>query len=233
MKDQIRKREGFSLIEMIIAIAIVAIVMSSVILLISYSTNSMRRTTNTVNLQNEVKDALLHMTTYVQEGSEAYWDVNDSEGYKALIVVQKHKNMEGNTDKLQLSHYWFKEDSPTDARGKLYYAKSTVNYANLSTYMDTTGDTAGNLHVDQIKVENKDLIASADSKAMMFVKDVVGFECTIRDNIVIPSAVPDSEAPTPTPATIGGKYVTINLSMRNSNGDAEFSSSKDVYLRNA
>ena len=125
-------REGFSLIEMIIAIAIISIVMSGVILLISYSTNSMRRTNNMVNLQNETKDALLHITTYLQEASDASW-VPDK---KALIVVKKKCDPDGSVAVLDVSHYWLADADSVD-----------------------------------------------DKKSIVFIQDVVDFDCRVRDKV--------------------------------------------------
>ena len=128
MSTRNTNREGFSLIEMIIAIAIVGIVMSGVILLISYSTNNMRRTSNSVSLQNQTKDAILHMTTYIQEGSEAEW--YDQDGKKVLMVAKRVKNSEGSTDSLEVSHYWLKPEADADASDDkgLVFAKDVVGF---------------------------------------------------------------------------------------------------------
>ena len=106
-----RCKEGFSLVEMIIAIAIVGIVMSGVVLLISYSTNNMRRTSNMVNLQNETKDAMMHMSTYIQEGTDAWFDDGED---KALYIISGKKNLTGAlSDGITVCRYKFVPDPST------------------------------------------------------------------------------------------------------------------------
>lgn len=139
-------KAGFSLIEMIIAIAIVGIVMSSVILLISYSTNSMRRTSNSVELQNQVKDGVQHMTTHLQEGSDAYWD----DAKKALIVAKRIKANDGSTVGLDVDHYWRREETPlsgTDDRGLVFIkdVKSFECDVKDNRYQLATADPAASV----------------------------------------------------------------------------------------
>ncbi|HAK57477.1 MAG TPA: hypothetical protein DCP06_00705 [Lachnospiraceae bacterium] len=139
-------KAGFSLIEMIIAIAIVGIVMSSVILLISYSTNSMRRTSNSVELQNQVKDGVQHMTTHLQEGSDAYWD----DVKKALIVAKRIKANDGSTVGLDVDHYWRREETPlsgTDDRGLVFIkdVKSFECDVKDNRYQLATADPAASV----------------------------------------------------------------------------------------
>ncbi len=129
-------REGFSLVEMIIAIAIIGIVMSVVVLLISYSTNNMRRTNNMVNLQNQAKDGMLHITTHLQEGSDATW-VDEK---KALIVARKQFNTEGDVTGLEVSHYWMEPDTTTN-HDSFVFVKNVLDFK--CTFVDNTVDLSG------------------------------------------------------------------------------------------
>lgn len=276
-----KEREGFSLIELIIAIAIVAIVMASVILLVSYSTNSMRRTTNAVNLQNETKDALLHMTTYVQEASDAHWDSDK----KALIVVKKQKNLEGDPVSLEVSHYFFRPettpgggggDDPApggvpaattapsgETRGVICFYKKTYdkNYdsSNPNLWRTKFLNSDGSINYSAISLDTDydNLVSTNGVQSLLFAKNVIKFECVVNENAVdslstpgptattdplatptpVPTATPTPDpmataAPTPTPITIGGKYVVITINMKNELGDAQFESSKEVFMRN-
>ncbi len=269
-----KEREGFSLIELIIAIAIVAIVMASVILLVSYSTNSMRRTTNAVNLQNETKDALLHMTTYVQEASDAHWDSDK----KALIVVKKQKNLEGDPVSLEVSHYFFRPettpgggggDDPApsgvpaattapsgETRGVICFYK--VTYKNTDSDWNDRFNEDGSINYSSVAKDYDTVVNDAGGvQSLLFAKNVIKFECVVNENAVdslstpgptattdplatptpVPAVTPTPDsmataAPAPTPITIGGKYVVITINMKNELGDAEFESSKEVFMRN-
>ena len=74
MKGKVRA--GYSLIELMIAMAISAIVLTAIIGLIGFATRNMRITQTSVDLQNQAKETLNHMTTYVMEGSRVEWDDN-------------------------------------------------------------------------------------------------------------------------------------------------------------
>ena len=55
--------------ELMIAIAISAIVLLGIVSLLGFGTKNMRLTQARVDLQNQAKDATNHMSTYVMEGS--------------------------------------------------------------------------------------------------------------------------------------------------------------------
>ena len=74
MKGKVRA--GYSLIELMISMAISAIVLTAIIGLIGFATRNMRITQTSVDLQNQAKETLNHMTTYVMEGSHVEWDDN-------------------------------------------------------------------------------------------------------------------------------------------------------------
>lgn len=79
-------KKGYSMVELLIALAITGIVMSVVILLLSYGARSMNRTQARVALQDQAKDAMKHMTSYIMEATDVQWD----EAAKQL-VLQKDK----------------------------------------------------------------------------------------------------------------------------------------------
>ena len=82
-------KEGFSLVELMIAIAISSIVLSGVVALIAYSTNSMGQTKARVALQDQAKDAMNHISAYVMEGNEISWDETGTTGASKVLKVTK------------------------------------------------------------------------------------------------------------------------------------------------
>lgn len=63
--------EGFTLIELMLAILISLIVGATLVMLMSYSSNNMAKTQSKVSIQEEAKDVMNHMTTVGMEGSYA------------------------------------------------------------------------------------------------------------------------------------------------------------------
>ena len=112
--------KGFSLIELLIALAVSAIVMTVILALMGYTSNQMAMTQQKVSIQDEAKDILNHIVNYGQEGSSAEW--SDS-GVKHLII-------RNNSDKAAIKRkevvYWF-------IGNEMYFASTEdVNVASLA-----------------------------------------------------------------------------------------------------
>ena len=246
MREGRRSREGFSLIEMIIAIAIVAIVMSGVLLLLSYATGMMRRTNNQVSLQNQSKDAMLHITTHVQEASEA---ASFASG-QGLAVARVKKNDDGTPYYVSVSSYWI--DSSTFASGgglrteafetdrgtggKVYFCER--QYPEYES--DGVTVKSGFLTADQyLKSNGKDVdftkvvipvddLAALEVDENMFIKNVTGFNCEVKER----TSAFTSGAVFSTGSAIAGDTVTVQLALVDESGDATFNNVKDIYMRN-
>ena len=66
-------KDGFSLVELMIALAISSIVLVGVISIIAYGTNNMNLTKARVALQDQAKDAMNHISAYTMEASKVDW----------------------------------------------------------------------------------------------------------------------------------------------------------------
>lgn len=62
--------KGMSLVELIISMAVTAIILSIIIMIISVASNSFRRTSNEVNLQMEAQIAINQLSTLIMEASD-------------------------------------------------------------------------------------------------------------------------------------------------------------------
>ena len=100
MKGKVRA--GYSLIELMIAMAISAIVLTAIIGLIGFATRNMRITQTSVDLQNQAKETLNHMTTYVMEGSHVEWDDNK----KQLTITKDKIGADHKPESSLASYYW-------------------------------------------------------------------------------------------------------------------------------
>ncbi len=99
------KREGFSLVEMLIVIAISSIVLAGVVTLIGFGTRNMRITQARVALQDEAKDAMTHITSYAMEATEASWSDSD----EMLTIVQETVDDDESVTSTQ-KYYYFLSD---------------------------------------------------------------------------------------------------------------------------
>ncbi len=231
------EREGFSLIEMIIAIAIAAIVMSSVLLLMTYSSSSMNRTNSAVTVQNQAKDAVMHVTTYLQEGSEAgIATVSGTD--QALIVINEKKDKNGEVVSAEVGYYWY--DSGDHA---MYFYKD--DFKNVSQrYKGDNSTEPYPVKNDAGEVDFGDLAinySAIKNDSRVFVKNCIGFACTQESGEFHPKATPTpdpSVTTTPAPAPVlerdrvGEDAFTVSIMLKSESGDAEFSSTKTVYMRN-
>lgn len=66
--------EGFSMVEMLIAVAVSAIVMTALLALLGYTMRSTSQTQTKVAIQNEAKDVVNHMVSHVIEGTHVTWE---------------------------------------------------------------------------------------------------------------------------------------------------------------
>ncbi len=97
-------REGFSLVEMIIAITISAIVMAAIVALLAYASNSMKITQARVELQEQAKDATNHISTYVMESAVVEW----KNATNCLIVTKEKIGNDGEVASSEKFYYWKK-----------------------------------------------------------------------------------------------------------------------------
>lgn len=118
-----RIRKGYSLVEMMIAMAITAIVITGLIALLSYGSRNMRITQTMTALQNQAKDASNHLSSYVMEASKTEWD----DDKKVLIITKQSAvqeiDAEGNypTPTVERWYYWMKKNA--NGVGAIYFAK--------------------------------------------------------------------------------------------------------------
>ncbi len=106
--------KGFSLVELLLTIALSAIVLSIIVTLMGYSSNSMRRTKEEVKLQTEAKDIVRHISGTAMEASDAEWP---AAGVPMLII----RNDKAIDDERKEMVYWQKGN-------KIYFAsKKTVS----------------------------------------------------------------------------------------------------------
>lgn len=80
--------KGFSLVEVLVAVAVSTIVFGAITALIIFASNSSRQTNARITLQNEAKDAINHMESYIIEAQSVVWDSTSN----ALVVLKDSKN---------------------------------------------------------------------------------------------------------------------------------------------
>lgn len=90
---QHRNNSGVTLVELIVCIAISAIILTMIALIIKTASNSFRRTNEDVNLQMESQIAMNQLSTYIMEASGVYPDrdgvTDDDKKYVIKYVSQE------------------------------------------------------------------------------------------------------------------------------------------------
>lgn len=154
------KREGYSLIELLIAMTLTVFVLAGLLALLGYGTHNMRITQSLVALQDQAKDATNHMSAHTMEASEIEWD----EDKKILCVTRKSVPQEVDADgnypdpEVETCYYW--KDTDSDGVGGIYFAKR-----------DKVVDA-----VDHTKVH-----LTADPKYLL-ADDIDDFQCEVKED---------------------------------------------------
>ncbi len=155
------KRGGYSLVELMIAMGISAIVLASLLALLGYGAHNMRVSQALVALQNQAKDATNHISTYTMEASDVEWD----EHKKVLTVTKKSVPQE-----LKLQPDGTKK-YPAPVEEKWYYWKGTdaIYFAERKDVLVT--DEAGNQTVNL-----------TGGQKFLLAKDMQDFDCKIKED---------------------------------------------------
>ena len=156
-----RKKEGFSLVELIIAMAITAIVMLALVAIMGYCTRSMRMTSARVALQDQAKDAVNHISAYVLEGNT---DIAIDNTNKVLLVKKKNysnSDAEIKVDSVDAYIYWV-----TD--GSMFFAKAT----GMDSSYDPMDETS-----------TFDLSTLSNDRTHLLIDDVEDFQCELKKEV--------------------------------------------------
>lgn len=155
-----KRREGYSIVELLIAMGLTAIVLAGLLALLGYGTRNMRITQSLVALQNQAKDATNHISAYAMEASDIKWD----EDKEVLEVVRKTVPQEldatGNYPEpiVETCYYWRGTDA--DGVGGIYFAKK-------DKVVDVTDASKVNLVAKQ---------------EFLLVDDIQEFRCEVKEN---------------------------------------------------
>ena len=194
--------KGFSLVEVLIAVAVSTIVFGAITALIVFASNSSRQTNARITLQNEAKDAVNHMEAYIIEAQSVVWDSTSD----ALVLVKDSADAkEVKTSNDTLSNvgpkvsvfntakktfvYWYDKTAK-----KLFFGECRTMASDQTNTVDLTGS-----------LQTDDMYLLSDN--------VEDFTCKLVKN------------------KKSDKY-TVNFSVKFKDSVSEYSLDKCVYLRN-
>lgn len=194
--------KGFSLVEVLVAVAVSTIVFGAITALIVFASNSSRQTNARVALQNEAKDAVNHMEAYIIEAQSATWDstanalvlIKDSEDAKEVETGNHTLDTVGpkvkvfNTAKKTFT-YWYDKTAK-----KLFFGECRTTASDQTNTVDLTSS-----------LPTDDMYLLADN--------VEDFSLSIEKN------------------KVSDKY-TVNFHVQFKDNISEYSLDKCVYLRN-
>lgn len=119
MRKKILKsdREGYSLVELLIAMAITGVVLAGLVFILTYSVHNSSLTQAKVEMQDEAKDVMNHITNHIMEGNHVDISV---EGLLKVQVDEESASLPGGTSsqikvkKKDMYYYYLKN-------GNLYF----------------------------------------------------------------------------------------------------------------
>lgn len=154
------KREGYSLVELMIAITLTAFVVAGILALFGFGARNMRITQAMVALQNQAKDATNHISTYVMEASDIEWDEDKSALIVKRMSISQTVNPEGKYPDpvVETCYYWMGSDS--DGGSAIYFAKK-------DKVVDPTDSTK---------------VYLTPGPQFLLVDDIKDFQCEVKEN---------------------------------------------------
>lgn len=118
-----RKREGFSLVELLVTMAVTTIVLGGLIMIMGFAAHNMRITHAMVDLQDKAKDSTNHISTYVMESSNMEWD-----DHKKVLMVTKESvthvtNAAGEYPEPLVTKCYYWQGQDANGKGGIYFAR--------------------------------------------------------------------------------------------------------------
>ncbi len=169
--------KGFSLVELLIAIAVSTIVLGAVTAMIVYSSNSLRDTNARVEVQNQAKDAMNHIEGFCMEAVYPHWDEDNNalllftDKKEAKAIISGSVSMENISTLTSDTYiYWFNETEK-----KMYFGKCSFS---------ESGKTDAEIAAESAILVNPDALPtdSGNLKNYLLANYVEGFECKVRKN---------------------------------------------------
>ena len=179
-----KSKEGFSLVEMLIALAASSIVMLAIMLIMGFCTSTMRRTQQRVDLQEQAKDAMNHISAYTMEADSAVW----SDSAKLLTIVKKTVQNVGTTERkvsaTDIYFYWEKDNILFFFLLKYDLAKEAGQESDVEHFVPSFAADKKHLmaeNVSSLKCEKKSVTSSSHTNRLSveleMKKDDVSYKC--------------------------------------------------------
>lgn len=192
------KKEGFSLVEMLIAISITSVVMLTMIGLLGYGANSMKVTQAKVALQEQAKDSLNHMAVYVQESTDAAWDDTTHTDCDVLVLMRKGIKNDGNEQAQEVVrcedvyYYWYMPATKTvyfASRKTLLQEQGAADPEYDMTSVVTVTNDKKHMLVEKVQDMEAEIVENADTKnktvsiSMKLKDDISEYNCKREMNM--------------------------------------------------
>lgn len=196
------EKEGYSLVELLIAIAISSVVMLAMIGLLGYGAKSMNLTQAKVALQEQAKDSLNHISAYVQESGDAVWDDTTHADADLLALVKWDVKNDGDVKASKtlstddVYYYWFMK------------ADKTIYFASRKTLLVEQGIPEADAGTDTTTV-----VLLKNDKKHMLAENVENFEASVIEG---------SET----------KKKMIHVTMKLKDDTSEYNCERDINMRN-
>ena len=200
---RLKNRSGFSLVELLVAIAIFSVIMT-VVFSFMRSVNIQYGKGNTeINLQNEVQSLMAHLQDFIVNANASVGVSKDDNNIKLFMII----------DKDGLDNDEFRVIEFDDARGCLYYYSSDV-FAGKEGMDSFKKETDKVKKFDEAKkiVTNNPIAYSSDKvNTYLLTEDVTWFSVNTKN--------------------ITDNYIVIGVTIEKNN--SHYTAQKNIYLRNS
>lgn len=213
-------KEGFSLVEMLIAMTITVFIMAGIITLLAYGTRSMSNTQARAALQDQAKEGVNHISTHVLEGTEVAWDKDKTRG--GLLIGNKVKEINKDTgaweERYEWCLYWLADGVEAGDPDLLCFIRleDLVDETSALPSDFDTKDAEGRFGALAPKLQS--LEAAKKQKGHLLCDNVKSFACKRQEK-------KDADG-----NTIGKASLHIELELKDDK--SEFKSEKDIMMRN-
>ncbi len=218
------EKEGFSLVEMVIAMAVTVIVMAGIISLIAYSTRSMSITQARAALQDAAKDSVAHISTHVMEGDSVtpYEDTVAGDGVsRGALLIRKKKIKGDGTEEFSWFLYWVSSGMAAGDSDMLCFAPLADLGTELSMPVPDDFDTRDDAQrLNYIAALVPAVESAGRQKRHLLCDDVFRLKCEVQQKV----------DPADSTSKIGRPKLHVALTLRDDK--SEFECDKDIFMRN-
>ncbi len=202
--------KGFSLVELMIEVMVSVFFFGGITALMAFTSRSMRDTNNRVEIQNEAKDSMNHIESYIMESQQAVWDETSD---ALFLFYDKKETLKQEIIKKDEDGTYQLEDSKVSEIASLKNEVYVYWVKDGCVYFAQCNDITPS---DTDKLDASSIISGgtiSNEKNHLLAENVTDFSAEVLKN-----------------SASDKQIVDLNLNLKNDS--MEYKNQKYVYIRN-